>query len=245
MRILLVEDEPDLGAALKDTLNQHNYVVDWVLDGVEAWNYLETDWTQYHVAIFDWMLPGLSGVELLRRLRRQNSPLPVLMLTAKSAVEDKVTGLDSGADYYLVKPFGMAELLAVIRALQRRSPELAPAKLSLGCLTLDYSNNCVCVCDLASGEALRDRDMGETEVLLTSKEFQLLEYFMRHPDRIISRDQILSQLWNWNAETMSNVVAAQVRLLRRKLAECGCADPIETVYGLGYRFSANPHLVSE
>ena len=226
MRILLVEDEPDLGTALKDMLNQHNYVVDWVLDGVEAWNYLENSWTQYHVAIFDWMLPGLSGVELLRRLRKQKSSLPVLMLTAKSAVEDKVTGLDSGADYYLVKPFGMAELLAVIRALQRRSPELAPAKLTLGCLSLDYSNNCVCVCNPQNGEQT---------VPLTNKEFQLLEYFMRHPDRIVSRDRILSQIWDWNAETMSNVVAAQVRLLRRKLAECGCANPIESIYGQGYR----------
>ncbi|MCC0175917.1 response regulator transcription factor [Waterburya agarophytonicola K14] len=236
MRILLVEDEPDLGTALKDMLNQHNYVVDWVKDGGEAWNYLETKWTNYHVAIFDWMLPGLSGVELLRRLRKQNSPLPVLMLTAKSAVEDKVTGLDSGADYYLVKPFGMAELLAVIRALQRRSPELAPAKLSLGCLSLDYSNNCVCVCN---------PEEGEKEVPLTSKEFQLLEYFMRHPDRIVSRDQILSQIWDWNAETMSNVVAAQVRLLRRKLAQCGCANPIESIYGLGYRFDSHPRLAQD
>ena len=108
------------------------------------------------------------------------------MLTAKSALEDKVTGLDSGADYYLVKPFGMAELLAVIRALQRRrlrlasqSPELASAKLSLGCLSLDYSNNCVCVCGAGAGDR---------EVPLTNKEFQLLEYFMRHPDRIVSRD---------------------------------------------------------
>jgi len=233
MRILLVEDEPDLGTALRDMLNQHNYVVDWVQDGGEAWNYLETKWTNYHVAIFDWMLPGLSGVELLRRLRKQNSPLPVLMLTAKSAVEDKVTGLDSGADYYLVKPFGMAELLAVIRALQRRSPELAPAKLSLGCLSLDYSNNCVCVCN---------SEEEEKEVPLTSKEFQLLEYLMRHPDRIVSRDQILSQIWDWNAETMSNVVAAQVRLLRRKLAQCGCANPIESIYGLGYRFDSSPRL---
>lgn len=233
MRILLVEDEPDLGAALKDTLNQHNYTVDWVLNGDEAWNYLTTKNIEYHVAIFDWMLPGLSGIDLLKRLRRQQSSLPVLMLTARSEIEDKVTGLDTGADYYLVKPFGMEELLAVIRALQRRSPELAPPELTLGCLSLDYNNNCVCVCDA-------DRCL--QTVTLTTKEFQLLEYFMRHPDRIISRDQILAQLWDWNAETMSNVVAAQVRLLRRKLAECGCADPVETVYGLGYRFSANPHL---
>ena len=164
MRILLVEDEPDLGAALKDILNQHNYIVDWVLDGDDAWNYLETKDTEYHVAIFDWMLPGLSGIELLQRLRKQKSSLPVLVLTAKSEIEDKVTGLDTGADYYLVKPFGMEELLAVIRALQRRSPQLAPQQLTLGCLSLDYSNNCVCVCD--------SQECRQT-VPLTSKEFQL------------------------------------------------------------------------
>ena len=155
------------------------------------------------------------------------------MLTARSATEDKVTGLDTGADYYLVKPFGMEELLAVLRALKRRSPELAPQQLISGCISLDYGNNRVCVCD--------DRDCQQT-VSLTSKEFQLLEYFMRHPNRIVSCEQILSQLWNWNAETMSNVVAAQVRLLRRKLADCGCANPIETIYGLGYRFDSNPRL---
>ena len=236
MRILLVEDEPDLGAVLEDMLKQHNYTVDWVLNGSEAWNYLETKSTEYDVASFDWMLRGLSGIELLKRLRARRSSLPVLMLTAKSSVEDKVSGLDTGADYYLVKPFGMAELLAVLRALQRRSPELSPQQLSLGCISLDYRNNSVCVCDV---------DKCQHTISLTNKEFQLLEYFMRHPARIISRDQILSQVWDWNAETMSNVVAAQIRLLRRKLAECGCANPIETVYGLGYRFDSNPRLDSE
>lgn len=198
MRILLVEDEPDLGAALKDTLNQHNYTVDWVLNGKIAWDYLETKSTKYDVAIFDWMLPELSGIELLRRLRSQKSSLPVLMLTAKSTTEDKVTGLDTGADYYLIKPFGMKELLAVLRALKRRSPELAAQLLTLGCISLNYSNNCICVCD---------SNNCQQTLALTNKEFQLLEYFMRHPDRIINREQILSQLWNWNTESMSNVVS--------------------------------------
>lgn len=111
MRVLLLEDEPDLGAAIKRTLNQHKYVVDWALNGTEAWHYLDHPKTQYTLAIFDWLVPGLSGLDLLRRLRASNNPLPVLMLTAKDRMEDKVAGLDAGADDYLVKPFGMAELL--------------------------------------------------------------------------------------------------------------------------------------
>ena len=112
VRILLVEDEPDLGKAIERTLKQEKYVVDRVLNGTEAWAYLQNQWTQYTLAIFDWLLPGLSGLELCRRLRDRGHSLPVLMLTAKDSMEDKVAGLDAGADDYLVKPFGMAELLA-------------------------------------------------------------------------------------------------------------------------------------
>ncbi|MGI8499553.1 MAG: two-component system response regulator RppA, partial [Hassallia sp.] len=132
MRVLLVEDEPDLGTAIKRTLTQHKYLVDWVLDGNEAWAYLDNTWTQYTVAIFDWMLPGISGLELCKQLRQKKNPLPVLMLTAKDTMEDKVTGLDAGADDYLVKPFGMAELLARLRALQRRSPQFPSQELTVG-----------------------------------------------------------------------------------------------------------------
>lgn len=116
MRVLFVEDEPDLGAAIKSALKQEKYIVDWVLDGAEAWVYLESRWTQYTLAIFDWLLPGLSGLELCQRLRAQNNSLPVLMLTAKDHREDKVAGLDAGADDYLAKPFDMTELLARLRA---------------------------------------------------------------------------------------------------------------------------------
>jgi DNA-binding response OmpR family regulator len=122
MRILLVEDEPNLGAAIERTLKHHKYIVDWVKNGTDAWDYLESNWTQYTLAIFDWLVPSLSGIELLGKLRAQNNPLPVLMLTAKDRMEDRVKGLDAGADDYLIKPFGMAELLARLRALQRRSP---------------------------------------------------------------------------------------------------------------------------
>ncbi|MBE9093421.1 two-component system response regulator RppA [Tychonema sp. LEGE 07203] len=226
MRVLLVEDEPDLGKAIDRTLKQEKYIVDWAQDGNEAWEYLDSYWTQYTLAIFDWLLPGLSGIELLQRLRAKHNFLPVLMLTAKDRMEDKVAGLDAGADDYLVKPFGMAELLARLRALQRRSPQIQPQQLQIGNLSLDCGNRTACHLD----------KNGKNQIIsLTNKEFQLLEYFMKHPSQIITTDQIRNQLWEASADTFSNVVAAQVRLLRRKLESVGCANLIETVHGVGYR----------
>lgn len=233
MRLLLVEDEPDLGAALKRVLNQEAYVVDWVLDGTEAWDCIENKWTEYTLAIFDWMLPGLSGVKLCQRLRAQSKPLPVLMLTAKDRLEDKVVGLDAGADDYLVKPFGMEELLARLRALQRRSPQLQPCQLQVGNLTLDYGTHSV---------SRQHPNGNEQVILLTIKEFQLLEYFMKHPNQVVTQEQIRNQLWEINAEPVSNVVAAQMRLLRRKLA-VECSPPlIETLYGMGYCLNITDEL---
>ncbi|BAZ30355.1 two-component response regulator [Cylindrospermum sp. NIES-4074] len=231
MRVLLVEDEPDLGAAIKRTLTQQKYLVDWVLNGNDAWAYLENSWTQYTLAIFDWMLPGMSGLELCKKLRHHKNPLPVLMLTAKDRMEDKVTGLDAGADDYLVKPFGMVELLARLRALQRRSPQFQPQELTVGNLTLDYGNNMV-VSQKGAGN--------KQEMSLTNKEFQLLEYFMKHPNQIVTTEQIRNQLWEVGAEPISNVVAAQMRLLRRKLANNGCENIIETLHGTGYRLNVTP-----
>lgn len=226
MRVLLVEDEPDLGKAIDRTLKQEKYIVDWAQDGNEAWEYLDSHWTQYNLAIFDWLLPGLSGLELLRRLRAKHSALPVLMLTAKDRMEDKVAGLDAGADDYLVKPFGMAELLARLRALQRRSPQIQPQQLQVGNLVLDCGNRTVLMLD----------KIGNSQIIfLTNKEFQLLEYFMKHLNQIVTTDQIRNQLWEVSADTFSNVVAAQVRLLRRKLESVGGANLIETVHGVGYR----------
>ena len=226
MRILLVEDEPDLGKAIKRTLNQRNYIVDWVNNGGEAWYYLESQFTEYNLGIFDWLLPNLSGLELLKKLRKSQSALPVLMLTAKDSMEDKVMGLDAGADDYLVKPFGMAELLARLRALQRRSPQLQPQQLQVANLTLDYNTNTIWL----------NKENNKQVIELTSKEFQLLEYFLRHPHQILTSDLLLDSLWEFSNEPMSNVVAAQIRLLRRKLKGFGCDNLIETVYGLGYRF---------
>lgn len=237
MRIILVEDERDLGWAIKRTLVQKSYIVDWAENGNAAWDYLENCWTKYTLGVFDWLLPEMSGLELLKRLRQQNNPLPVLMLTAKDTMEDKVIGLDAGADDYLVKPFGMSELLARLRALQRRSPQLQVQQLQVGNISLDYKTNSVW---------LTEAGVPTQTVSLTAKEFQFLEYFMRHPGQIITSEQLLAQMWSLEEEPMSNVVAAQVRLLRRKLTSLGCEQRsgqtapdrlIETVYGLGYRFN--------
>ncbi len=230
MRILLVEDEPDLGAALERTLKREKYVVDWVKNGIEAWQFLENDQNQYTVAVFDWLLPGISGIELCQRLRAMHNPLPVLMLTAKDRMEDRVLGLDAGADDYLIKPFGMAELLARLRALQRRALQIQPPQLQVGHLILDYGTSTVSIA-VPSG-ALQN-------IPLTTKEFQLLEYFMQHPNQILSRDQIIGRIWQAEADFNSNVVAAQMRLLRRKLTEYGYEHLIETVYGMGYKLNAD------
>ena len=145
-------------------------------------------------------------------------------------MEDKVAGLDAGADDYLVKPFGMAELLARMRALQRRSPQLQPQQLQVGKLRLDYSMHSVFL----------QAPNGEQEALtLTAKEFQTLEYFMKHPGQVVTSQQLINQLWEVGAEPISNVVAAQIRLLRRKLSEAGCDGLIETVHGVGYRFDVS------
>lgn len=228
MRILLVEDEPDLGNAVQRFLKQNNYIVDWLKNGQEAWDYLESNAELYTVAVLDWLLPGISGLELVQKLRAKQSGLPILMLTAKDTLADRVTGLEAGADDYLIKPFGMTELLARLKALQRRSPQLLPQQLQYGSLSLDYQTY----------QVFYSHPSGELRPIpLTHKEFQLLEYFMRHPQQIITREQLLSQLWSWESEPISNVVAAQVRLLRRKLAVFGGENYLQTLHGLGYRFA--------
>jgi two-component system Ni(II)/redox-responsive regulator NrsR len=227
MRILLVEDEEDLAQAIQKVLVSEKYIVDWVSDGLEAWHYLENPWTDYTVAILDWLLPTLSGLELCKKLRLQQNPLPVLMLTALDLPEYRITGLDAGADDYLVKPFVMEELLARLRALQRRFPQFQPQNLTIGKFTLDRANNTLLV----------NLDRLSQTIPLTVKEFQILTYLMQNPDRIVSGSKIRNQLWALDSEPTSNVVAAQMRLLRRKLASYGCECPIETIRGQGYRFN--------
>ncbi len=232
MRILLVEDEVDLGQAIKQVLISERYIVDWVSDGSQAWLCLENQWTDYTVAIVDWLLPGMSGLELCQKLRLHKNPLPVLMLTALGQPENRVAGLDAGADDYLVKPFIMEELLARLRALQRRSPQLQPPTLTVAGFTLDVANNLLQV-NLDQSAPL--------SIPLTTKEFQLLMYLMQNPNRIIPGSKLRQQLWDMDEEPISNVVAAQMRLLRRKLANHHCPCPIETVPGAGYRFNSQLH----
>jgi DNA-binding response OmpR family regulator len=230
MKILLIEDEPDLGALVQKSLTHHQYIVDWAIDGQAGWNYLTDNApTTYSLAIIDWMLPKISGIELCQQLRAANYMLPILMLTARDRMEDKITGLDAGADDYLVKPFGMAELLARLRALQRRSQVFQPERLQVGNLRLDYDNNAIKIVNLQGIER---------SIALTAKEFQLLEYLMQHPDRTLTHDQIRNRVWAFDSESASNVVAAQIRLLRKKLAEFGCENAIETVRGFGYRLNS-------
>jgi DNA-binding response OmpR family regulator len=237
MKILLIEDEPDLGALIQTSLSHHQYVVDWAQDGKTGWEYLTNNRSTYSLAIIDWMLPKMSGIEICQRLRAEKYTLPILILTARDRMEDKITGLDAGADDYLVKPFGMEELLARLRALQRRAPTFQPDKLQLGNLRLDYGNNAIVITNPAGNEQF---------VSLTAKEFQLLEYLMQHPDLTLTHNQIRNRIWTLDSESASNVVAAQIRLLRKKLAEFGYEDAslhgrgctIETVRGFGYRLNS-------
>jgi DNA-binding response OmpR family regulator len=226
VKILLVEDELDLGAIVQKSLIQHQYIVDWVVDGIAAWEYLTNPQAAYSIAIVDWMIPKLSGIELCQKLRQEKYSLPILMLTARDRMEDKITGLDAGADDYLIKPFGMEELLARLRALQRRAPTFQSDRLQLGNLRLDYGSNAIAIID-PQGQ--------ERTVSLTAKEFQLLECLMQNPDRILTHDQIRNRIWALDSESASNIVAAQIRLLRKKLTESGCENPIETIRGFGYR----------
>ena len=226
MRILLAEDEPDLGKAIKRILTQEAYVVDWVQSGGEALAFLERDASVYSLAVLDWALPEITGLELCKWLRSRSYALPVLMLTAKDKIEDRITGLDSGADDYLVKPFSTDELLARLRALRRRVPDFKSPQIHMGPLLLDCDRR---VAILHPGED------SEQPITLTQKEFLLLRYLMEHPNQILTRDQVLNQLWEFGGEPSSNVVAAQMRLLRRKLGKYDAL--IETVYGMGYRFN--------
>ncbi|MGF1536890.1 MAG: two-component system response regulator RppA [Elainellaceae cyanobacterium] len=223
MHILLVDDEVELADALSKVLRREGYTVTVAHDGDSGQRLAESE--SYDLLILDWMLPGQSGLELCQSLRSQGRVTPVLFLTAKDTVDDRVDGLDAGADDYLVKPFELKELLARVRALLRRPPTLSAGeavdRLTLGNLSLDAVNQVA--------------HRGDRAVELSEKESRLLSYFMRHPDQLLSHEAIYQQVWQEEPAT-SNVLAAQVRLLRRKLEHLGEPSLIHTVYGKGYRF---------
>ncbi len=230
LRILLVEDEGELAGAIQAVLRAEQHVVDHVAEGLGAWSLIRSELVTYNLAIVDWMLPGLSGPELCRRVRRAGLTLPLLMLTALADTRHRVQGLDAGADDYLSKPFAMEELLARIRALQRRQPNYRELLLRAGAYALDPAEGCLTVQEAE----------GSTRILLSAKELQLMAFFMVHPRQIIPGARLRSQLWSLDEDPISNVVAAQVRLLRRKLASHGLPSPIETVPSKGYRFDPGP-----
>ncbi|EKQ66852.1 response regulator with CheY-like receiver domain and winged-helix DNA-binding domain [Leptolyngbyaceae cyanobacterium JSC-12] len=228
MKILFAENELDLGISIYRDLLQEKYIVDWVQDGVSAWNYLDSQYNQYILSILNWELPGLTGLELCKRLRNQQSSLLVLILVKPDRWEDGVLSLDAGADDYLMKPFRREELLARLRALRRRFPQFQSLQLRFGNLTLD------CDSQTLFWQSVK---CGQRSVQLSKKEFQLLEYFMKHPYKAASHGQILNYLYEVKAERTSNVVAAQIRRLRRKLLDLGCENVIQTLPGGNYRLN--------
>ncbi len=226
LRILLVEDEQELAGAVQTVLQRQGHVVDSSADGLEGWTLLSGEMARYELAIVDWMLPGLSGPELCRRCRAAGFVLPLLLLSARAETGDRVEGLDAGADDYLSKPFAMEELLARVRALQRRQPSYREPVLEVGSYRFDPQ---IGLLEVSTPDGL-------VVLPLAGKERQLMTYFLEHPERIIPGSQLRNQLWDLHQEPVSNVVAAQVRLLRRKLAAYGLPSPIETVPSRGYRF---------
>jgi two-component system OmpR family response regulator len=219
VRVLVVEDEVKMAALLQRGLQEEGYAVDIAGDGREAL-WLATE-NPYDAIVLDVMLPDLDGFEVCRKLREAGGWSPVLMLTARDAVADRVAGLDAGADDYLTKPFSFAELLARLRALVRRGTPERPPVLEVGDLVLD--------------PATRHVVRGDTSVELTAREFSLLEYLMRHPGEVLSRTRLIEHVWDFAFEGDSNVVDVYIRYLREKVDRPFGRDSIETVRGAGYR----------
>ena len=224
MRVLVVEDEVKMAGLLKRGLEEEGYAVDMSGTGHDAlWLASENP---YDAVVLDIMLPDIDGFEVCRSLRAAGRWSPVLMLTARDGVPDRVSGLDAGADDYLTKPFSFAELLARLRALVRRGATERPPFLSVGDLTLD--------------PATRRVSRADTPVELTAKEFALLEYFMRHPGDVLSRTRLIEHVWDFAYDGDSNVVDVYVRYLREKVDRPFGSSSIETVRGAGYRFREEP-----
>jgi two-component system OmpR family response regulator len=219
MRVLVVEDDRRMAAAIRRGLRFEGLVVDLAGDGDEALRAARA--TAYDVIVLDVMMPGLDGFETCARLRKEGIRAPVLMLTARDAVEDRVRGLDGGADDYLTKPFSLSELTARLRALARRGPVEQDAVLEVGDLRLD--------------PATREVHRGDVEIQLSAREFALLETFVRRPGQVLGQLQLLESAWDLGYEQRSNVVEVYVRYLREKIDRPFGVQSIETVRGAGYR----------
>jgi two-component system OmpR family response regulator len=219
MRVLLVEDDVRLASAVRRALRAEGVVADVAMTGSDAlWMVRAAD---YDAMVLDVMLPGVDGFETCRTLRADGVWVPILMLTARDGIEDRVRGLDEGADDYLTKPFSLAELLARLRALARRGAVKRPTVLAVGALRLD--------------PATRRLRRGENEIELSAREYALLEAFMRRPGQVLSRQQLLEAAWDFGYEQRSNVVEVYVRYLREKIDRPFGVRSLETVRGMGYR----------
>lgn len=220
MRILVVEDEHKIAQSIKKGLEQESYAVDLAFDGEEGLDFCLTG--VYDLIILDRLLPKIEGLEVCKRVRKQGIHTPILILTAKGQVEDRVEGLDAGADDYLIKPFAFEELLARVRALKRRPADSLGTVLEVGDLSLDTN----------SFEVKR----AEKRINLSSKEFALLEFFMRHANKIITKDQIINHVWNYESDVLPNTVEVYIGYLRNKIEKpFGNRKIIHTIRGFGYK----------
>jgi DNA-binding response OmpR family regulator len=224
MRILLVEDDRKAARVLQKGLEEESFVVDVLHAGDEA--EYQADINDYDVIVLDWMLPGKPGIDVCRDLRAHGSTTPILMLTAKDTVTDRITGLDTGADDYLTKPFAFAELLARIRALLRRAESGRAPILKVGDLTIDPVSHRV--------------TRGSRPIVVTAKQYAILEYLMRHADRVVTRTELGEHVWADEHDTLTNLVDVHMSHLRRKIDTEGAVPLIHTVRGRGYRVSERP-----
>ena len=222
MRILVVEDEARLATLLRKGLVEEGHAVDLAESGEDALDWVHAG--DFDAIVLDVMLPGIDGFETCRRLRKKRIIVPILLLTARDAIADRVTGLDAGADDYLVKPFAFAELAARLRALWRRPAETIDTVLVGGGVRLD--------------PAARRVWRGDEEIVLPNKEFRILEYLMRHPGRVLTRTMIAEHVWDYDFPNVTNVIDVHMRQLRRKLGDPYPGELIQTVRGAGYRFVA-------
>ena len=218
MRILLAEDDRDLARAVCTLLERSGYAVDAVDNGEDALDLAQN--STYDGIILDWMMPKMDGIQVLKQLRREHNATPCLMLTARETVEDRVTGLDAGADDYLPKPFAAKELLARLRAMLRRGGSWQEEKLTVGNTTLDKGSMQLTV--------------GANTVRLNTKAYQTLELLMAHPGMVFSADRIMERVWGWDSDAEINVVWVNISSLRKKLAEMGADISITAVRGSGY-----------
>lgn len=218
MRILIAEDEVSIAKALKVMLEKENYTVDMVHNGNDALDFIYH--SSYDVLILDIMMPGKDGVSLLKEARNSGITTPALFLTAKSEIEDRVAGLDAGADDYLPKPFATAEFLARVRALTRRSSSYTPEEITVGNTILDCNQYIL--------------SFKNWETRLSNKEYQLMELFMRHPKQVFSTEKLMEAAWDWNSESSIDVVWTYIGFLRKKLKEIRADIEIKTIRGAGY-----------